>query len=137
MYDHIPNGSQIYLQMPGDHVVTGVLREIGYRIPPWVIPSPIRNNYHEHVYIRMPNGVGLSSKLNETLHRENDFTVHGFRCYIPLPHNVILTAFLEPYNYDLHFSSAPRIFLRIPFQNQRIYTGILHRGYRFSDNIVH
>ena len=122
--------------MPRDHVVTGVLRGIGNRIPQWVTSSGTRN-YVEHVYIRLPSGHGLSTQLNETLHLGNDLTVHGFRCYIPITSNVIFTAILEPYNYDQHFSSTPRVFLRLPHQNGMIFTGMLQHGYSFPDNVVH
>ena len=119
--------------MPGDRVVTGVLREIGLRIPTWVLPPHPRNNYREHVYVRLPNGYGLSSHLDEIVHPENDISVDGFRCYIPVLDNIVLTAVLEPYNYDLHFSSSPRVFMRIPYQNFTLYTGLLQRGYRFPE----
>ena len=123
--------------MPGDHVVTGTLHGIGIRIPAWVTPSGRRVNYVEHVYIRLPSGYGLSAKLNETLHRANDLTVHGFRCYIPITSNVIFTAILKPYNPNLHFSSTLQVFLRLPRQNGMIYTGIPQLGHHFSDNLVH
>ena len=122
--------------MPRDHVVTGVLRGIGNRIPQWVTLLGARN-YVDHVYVRLSNGYGLTAKLNETLHLENDLAVHGFRCYIPITSNVIFTAILEPYNYDQHFSSAPRVFLRIPHQNGMIFTGMLQHGYTFPNNIPH
>ena len=122
--------------MPRDHVITGVLRGIGNRVPPWVT-VPGRRNYREHVYVRLPSGYGLSTQLNETLHPENDLTVRGFRCYIPITSNVILTASLEPYNYDHPISSFPQVFLRLPHQIGTVYMGILHQGYSFPDNILH
>ena len=123
--------------MPGDRVLTGVLRDIGHRVPTWVRPPHPRYRFVDPVYIRFPTGRGLAADMNETVHSENDFTVHGFRCYIPLPNNVILTATLEPYNYDRHFFSSPRVFVRLPFQNGVIYTGMIRRGYSFSDNMIH
>ena len=123
--------------MPGDHVVTGVLRGIGLRIPSWVSPSRARISNEEHVYVRLPSGYGLSTQLNETLHRANDLTVHRFRCYIPITSNVILTAILEPYNHNLHFFSTPRVFVRIMQQSGRVYTGMLRHGYSFTNNTFH
>ena len=122
--------------MPGDHVVTGVLRGIGLRIPSWVRPVLARFNNEENVYVRLPNGYGLSSQLHETLHLENDITVHGFRCYIPITSNVILTAILEPYHYNQHFFSTPRVFVHIPNYRGIIYTGLLRHGYNFMNNTV-
>ena len=122
--------------MPGDHVVTGVLRGIGFRIPSWVRPLRARINNSENVYVRLPNGYGLSSGLNETLHLENDITVHRFRCYIPITSNVILTAILEPYHYNQHFFSTPRVFVLMPNHGGIIYTGLLRHGYNFTDNTV-
>ena len=123
--------------MPGDRVITGVLRNIGFRIPTWVLPPHPRSRYNEHVYVRLPNRHGLSAHLEELVHMENDITVEGFRCYIPIPNNIVLTASLEPYDFDLHYSSNPRIFVRIPFQNRTIYTGMIHRGYSFPANRVY
>ena len=124
--------------MPGDRVLTGVLRDIGRRIPVWVSSPEVRRNYIDHVFIRLPTGRGLVADLNETVHNENDYTVRGIRCYIPLPSNVVLTASLEPYNGDLRASSShPRVIVRLPFQRGVIYAGILQRGYRFSDNRIH
>ena len=117
--------------MPRDHVVTGTLHGIGVRIPAWVRPLHGRINYVEQVYIRLSNGCGLSTQLNETLHLENDLTVQGYRCYIPVTNNDIFTASLEPYNYSQHFFSTPRVFVRMPHQNGIIYTGLLRHGYSF------
>ena len=122
--------------MPRDQVLTGVLRGAGNRVPPWVT-VPGRRNYREHVYVRLPSGYGLTSRLNETLHPENDPTVHGYRCYIPITSNFILTASLEPYNIGLHFSSFPQVFVRIPYQDRTIFMGILHQGHSFPDNNTH
>ena len=117
--------------MPGDRVLSGVLRNIGQRIPAWVYPTRRRQNYVDQVYVRLSNSRNLAAELNEVVHFENDETVQGFRCYIPIPNNIILTANLVPYDYNQHFSSIPRIFVRIPFQNNVSYTGILQRGHRF------
>ena len=135
-YDHVPDQSQVYLQMPGNLILSGVLHNIGLQVPSWVVPPHPAHDNANLVYVRMANGRGLSAALTEVVHHGNDTTVDRFRSYIRVTNNLIYTANLQPYSHEVHFSSSPRIFLRIPYPNNLIYTGMLHRENSLPANLI-
>ena len=122
---HIFNGNPVYVQMPGGFVREGFLfnRNDG-PIPSWVNP-PHESNTDQRVFVRISNEHSLTASLHLPALPVHDPEVHEFRAFIPFPYNLTLTAHLEPYNYELHFSSTPRIFVRIPSPDNPIYTGLL------------
>ena len=81
----------------------------------------------------MADGRGLSANLNVIFPLENADPVQGIVCFISMGNNLLFTANLQPYVYDVHFSSSPRIFMRLPNDHQNFYTGMLHRGHMFPD----
>ena len=114
----IPDGSRIYLQMPGDHVLSGVLR------------LENANFIQSNIYIPKPNGRSLTANL-ETLHHESSHrNVQEYRCYIPLPDRSILTAFLHPYSQQ-DIISTMSVFVRGPVDSTS-FVGVLRHidGYR-------
>ena len=120
--------------MPGNRVMSGVLTNVA-RIPIWVTPPHTRIDTRILAYVRMADSHGLSATLNETVHLENDHTVQGFHCYIRVSNNLFFQADLQPYFYDIHFPSSPRIFLQLPIRNDYLFTGMLHRRNSLPDNL--
>ena len=134
MYDHFPSGSQVYLQISRNHIVTGTLHNIGFQIPAWVAPPYPRYDSRKLVYVRMANGRGLTAILNQTIHSEHNPTVPGFRCYISVSNNLFYVANLQPYYHEVHFFSSPRVIVWLPSTNHSLYTGMLHRGDNLPPN---
>ena len=137
MYDYIPDGNHVYVEIPGEGIISGILHDNGLRIPAFVSPPHPAYDYRKLAYVRMANGHGRYAQLNKTVHMENNSSVHGLRCYIPISDNLVYTAYLYPYVYELHFSSSPRIFVKLQFQDIYIYTGILHRESVFPAYLRH
>ena len=123
------DGCHVYLEIPGERVITGILRGAGRHAPDWVLPPyNLRQNNLMLVYVRLPNGRGLSAVLNETAYLTNGRTTpHGYRCYIPMSNNHVFVANLQPYYYEMHFLSSPRVIVRLPFLNHTLFTGMLQR----------
>ena len=122
--------------MLGNLVLTGVLRDIGSRVPDWVLPPHPASDNRKLVYVRMANGHGLTATLNETVHYENDNTVDRLRSYIPVSNNLVFAAYLQPHLHEVHFPSSPPIYLRFPFGGNQFYTGMLHRENSLPANLL-
>ena len=136
MYDYIPEGKHVYVEVPGEGVISGILHDIGLRIPAFVNPPHPPYDYRKLAYVRMSNGYGLYAQLNETVMANNP-SIHELRCYIPISNDLVYTAHLYPYVHEFHFPTSPRIILKLQLGDIYIYTGILHRRNDFPSYLLH
>ena len=116
---HIPNGSRIFLQMPGDHVLTGVLH------------LEDDHYYESSVFVQTADGYSLTANIGPLNHNSNHHNVQEYRCYLPLPDRSVLIAFLHPYNPQQDMLTSMSIFVRGPL-NTTLFAGKLryYDGYR-------
>ena len=117
-YVNVPPRSHIYCQMPLHGFYHGVLQNS-------VDPE---NNFMEPVFVRMPNGFGLTATL--TTLRNVNVPNREHRCFIPIG-NETLTAILQPFQGNLHIERNTYIFVRLPDEHT-IISGKLVRGNRPS-----
>ena len=133
-FSGIHTGSEVYLQMPGEHVLTGTVRYYrNIQLPLWLrnpTEQPAPYNSQESVLIQLPTGDGFFGELRFLHNKMN--SVREYRCYVRTENNVILGAFLSPFIEPLAVHANPRVYVRISGQNHTIFTGILQRadGYR-------
>ena len=125
----IPNRSRIYVQLPGDHVLQGILE---YRednpLPSWVYPPyHVGNSSQPRVLVKTPFFGDMLGHL-QTLHNNHNNNVRIFRVFIPLSNFSILTASLRPGNNTLEMPRNTRVFVRLPDPYNAIYFGILRFG---------
>lgn len=111
----VPRGSRIYVQLPGDHVLTGVLQDSA---PEAIIPEG-------RVFLQLPNDDCLTANL-QTLHNNKNNNFRGYRCYIPIQNNMILAAFLYRNNPVSRMTGITRVYLLLPNHNRTIFTGFQH-----------
>ena len=112
----IPPESRLFVQIPGGHVLVGVLEPI--TVVDNLLPPP--------VLIRMPYGQDLIANALHIFANEDNPNINEFRCYIPLPNGKVCMAFLEPDLYALSHSSSTSIYVRIG--NNTHLSGFLRRG---------
>ena len=127
----IPNGSRFFLQLPGDHVLEGILEYRGQNpLPSWIFhPNQAEDNSQPSVYLRRPFFSQMLGHM-QTLHNNHNSNVQIFRIFIKLTNNSIMSAFLRP--GDDQILSIPhdtRIFVRLPAPYNATYFGVL----RFRD----
>ena len=116
MNNDVHEGSQVFIQMPGNHVLSGVLER----------NLQVANSEIEFFYVLTPHG-GFTANLH-TLPIENSRNSHRvtvYRCFIPISGNRVLTAFLKPEPPAPHILGTTRITIRIPGQ-RHLYSGDLH-----------
>ena len=124
----VPEGSLIYVQMPGDHVFLGELRPNRLVVLPLWVRQPDTANSHENVaYVRMPSGRSLMTELMH-VHNGNNRNVQVFRCFIKTRNNTIFGAFLKNNNNVLHDDTDTRVFVHILGHHSPVLSGFVHRA---------
>lgn len=129
----IPEHSRVYVQTAGDHIFTGLVQNI-YKsvIPIWVLrPNQPHHpvNLMDHVFIQMPNGEGLTASIHSLTQNIKNSKNKENTCFIRIRNHNLLIAFLEPYNHDpAEIYDNPIIYVRMPDQNDTVYSGELHYG---------
>ena len=126
----IPHRSRCFVQLPGDHVLEGFLRNRRRTpLPSWVYPPHHEgDNSQPNVLIRRPFYGDMLGHLR-TLHNYHNNNVQTFRIFVKISNNSILSAFLTPSNDTLLDLQEPRAFVRLPAPYNAIYSGAL----RFRD----
>ena len=126
----VPQGSRIYVQMPGDNVLFGELHFYSNAInsfPAWVL-QPLTGNTNENVaYVRMPDGQSLITNL-VPFHNGNNFNIQVFRCFIKTQNNTVFGSFLYNNNYALHAGGNSRVFVQVLGHRDPVYSGYLHHA---------
>ena len=77
----------------------------------------------------MPHA-GFSADLQplQIGHSVNSHRVNGYRCFIPISRNRVLTAFLEPQTHEEYNPSGTVVSMRLQGGNNAFYSGVLHIG---------
>ena len=124
----VPRESRIYIQMPGDHVLSGPLHYfINNRYPMWVLHPETINTQQPVAYVRMPNGQGLYS-IMVPFHNGNNSNVQIYRCFIKTVNNTVFASFLHNNNNALNIADDARVFVRILGPQNPVFSGVLHRA---------
>lgn len=134
------DGSPVFVQMPGDHVVTGTLRHFANEdgVPTWMQIPPVLSQYRfistQRVFLFTPGYHHIYSKANleETLHNKNDTSIKGYTCFIK-KNNAVLKAHLLPQSNRIRFPLTPHIYVQIPVSDI-VYGGQVLR-YLKQENI--
>ena len=79
----IPEGTRIYIETPGNQVLTGILYH-----------EPV--NFAAEVMIRNHEDASLHTNL-EPFHHNSNHISSEYRCYIPFANRQFLTSLLQPY----------------------------------------
>ncbi|XP_033217854.1 uncharacterized protein LOC117173409 [Belonocnema kinseyi] len=118
--DFIDDRSAVFVQMPGDHVVTGTLYYFASPegIPNWMISGSLPGSSvvsPQHVFLYMPGYRHKFAKANLKLilHQKNDTNIQGFNCFVKSKH-AVLKAHLLPQPERILLPSTPYIYVRIP-----------------------
>ena len=103
----------------------------GRPIPSWIFPPYQGTQSESSIYVQTLNRDGLTAHL-EPVHELLFYHGEDFACYIHLPNNVILEAFLHPIEQHRPAPVGIRAFLRVGRHNYSVHTGVFHRrlGYR-------
>lgn len=124
----VPEDSPVFVQMPGDHVLTGILR---YKndFPSWLKPSHQQFTTSERVYLYVPEGFttdyfyGLSANLETTLHQKNNTNFQEYNCFIKTNKFVLKAHLLGP-SVKIDRPTKPHVYVQMPGDNF-IYGGQL------------
>ena len=73
----------------------------------------------------MVDGNGLTGNLMPLDNHPHMDHVRGYRCYIQLPNNILLTAVLRPNDNAIYNQQNACVFVRIPGEPNKIYSGVL------------
>ena len=118
MYNDVQVGSRVFIQMPGDHVLSGTLELYGR---------------HEHYtseimffHVQLPH-ISLTADLQPfPIQRGgNSNRVNGYRCFIPISGHRVLSALLVPHGVIEHDPHRAVVAIRLPMENNIIYSGEL------------
>ena len=119
----IPLRSQVYVQTPGDHVFVNTFPIVSQnQISTW--PNNTEN-YAMHVYIRMYGGNALTTNLVPLHNYDRSDHVHGYHCYILLPNDSVVHAYLQPGIHTISLQRSTCVFVRMPGGSNRTYSGVL------------
>ena len=126
----IPLNSQVYVQTPGDYVFINASPFLNQnQFPTWVGQGNRLNNGEGHLYVRMYGGNGLTTNLIPLHNYPRSDHVYGYHCYILLPNETLLHTFLHPGIQARYFDRSTCVFVRIPGEQNRTYSGILEPLY--------
>ena len=83
-------------------------------------------NYEINVYITIYGGHALTTNL-VPLHNHYDRSDHvnGYHCYILLPNDTVLHAYLQLGIHTIYLQRSTCAFVRIPGGGNRTYSGVL------------
>ena len=119
----IPLRSHVYVQTPGDHVFVNTFPFLSQnQVPNW--PNNTEN-YEIKVYVRMYGGNALITNLVPLHNYARSGHVHGYHCYILLPNDILLHAYLQPSIHTRSLQRSTCVFVRIPGGHNLIYSGVL------------
>ena len=128
----IPLNSQVYVQTPGDHVFINASPFLNQnQFPRWVGQGNRINNGEGHVYIRMYGDNGLTTNLIPLRNYTRSDNVYGHHCYILLPNETLLHAFLHPGIHARYFHRSTGVYVLIPGEHNSTYSGVLEPMYNF------
>lgn len=131
--DFFHDGSLVFIQMPGDHVVAGTLHHFIHQdgIPNWMTVPAALSRYRlvspQRVFLIMPGYRHIYSKANleGTLYNRNDSNFEAYNCFVKTE-NAVLKADLVPQPAPIRLPPTPHIYVRMPGSNI-VYGGqILH-----------
>ena len=116
-YD-VHEGSQVFIHMPGDRVLSGTLRQREYEHQTVVY----------YFRVQTPNG-GFTTNLQPfpIQRRATSNRVDEYRCFIPISGNRVLSAFLRPGTIGPYIPGTIRILIQIPGHTM-LYTGLMEVG---------
>lgn len=126
----ILEGSAIFLQKPGDHVVSGTLRWSFTMdgIPSWM---ETKMNYpkvilREPVFFYNPglNIAFLRADLGNHIHKKDDPNVQGYKCFVKIADAEIYEADLSQHPEEIKWPVRTTVYIRVPEKNL-IYAGEL------------
>ena len=79
----------------------------------------------------MYGGNGLITNLVPLHYYQGSHRAYDYRCYIQLPNDTVVHAFLEPGTQAREFSRSTCVFVRIPDGFNRTYSGVLVPLHRY------
>ena len=122
----IPLRCQVYVQTPGDHVFINTSPLLTQnQIPLWAL-QPFNTETDEvHVYVRMFGGNGLTTNLVPLHNYAHSDHVYEYHCYILLPNNTVVHAYLYPGIHARHFVRSTTVFVQIPGGHNDTFSGVL------------
>ena len=119
MNNDIHEGSRVFIHMPGDRVLTGILERSPYQI----------HNFVESFHVKTPHGDFTANLQRLSIPRTmNSGEVDEYRCFIPIRGNRVLSSFLMPHSSSIYFPHSTRVYFRIPEENNAIYSGVMQVG---------
>lgn len=128
-YFAVPPQSEVYVQMPGDRVYSGILQPLEQREPPSWAEEPYQPHIGlENLYLVMPDGNKLTAVLR-FFRDHHDNSVDRYRCFIKLPNNTILVAHLHTDRNNAHLiNERTRVYVKMPENNDIIYMAQVRNG---------
>ena len=112
-------GSRVFIHIPGDYVLSGVLENYGRQ----------HNSVIRCFHVQTPHGTFTANLQPFPVRRgPNSHQVDEYRCFIPISGNRVLAAFLEPHAHPEYIPGSIRVAIRFPEQNHTLYTGLLEVG---------
>ena len=115
-------GSQVFIHMPGDLVLSGTLEYLGH----------VPNSADARMFlVQMLHG-GFTANLQPfpVRRRATSNRVDEYRCFIliPISGNRVLSTFLEPRPLPTFVPGTIRIFIRIAEENDTLFAGVMEIG---------
>ena len=106
--------------MPGDRVLSGRLVRFGYQ----------QQNSQIRFFRVQTFNETFSANLQPFAIPRNavDDQVVDYRCFIPISGYRVLATFLEPHPTPLFAPGTIRIYIRIPEENNALYSGVMEVG---------
>lgn len=120
--------SAVFLQMPGDHVVTGTIRGNSHlidmgNIPRWM-PGMPDSERQERVLLYIPPFKNLNAHIGVLLHNKNDSSVQGYNLFIKTINDELFKSHLLPEPPHLSEVTTPYVYVKMPDYHS-VYGGTL------------
>lgn len=127
----VPDDSAVFVQMPGDRVVTGTLRKSFFKdgVPSWMKLQTNRKQIksHDRVFLYTPaiQFKYLKASIGTILHEKNNTNVQGYKCFVKTEYAILKADLLQlPLDEQTPWPTTAHIYVRVPGHNL-IYAGEL------------
>ena len=121
IYTDVHVGSRVFIQMPGNRVLSGTLENFGRHQQ---YTSSIR-----FFQVQLPHD-SLTADLQPFPIQQglNSHLVSSYRCFIPISGNRVLATFLKHRSAEFYDPQSAVVAIRLPERNNNTYSGVLHIG---------
>ena len=121
MNNDVREGSQVFLHMPGDYVLSGVLEHYGRHRE--------YNSEIQYFHVQTHNESFTANLQPFPIQRgRNSNRVIDYRCFIPISGYRVLSTFLEPHCRTEFSAGSARVAIRLPELDYAFFCGVLHVG---------